>query len=77
MNNNSYTPAQHEGSTLGDGETPALRDAISGLTGNLGIEAYAWQLDARQAIQFAEYHAASAAREQEEAAALAAAQGEG
>lgn len=56
-------------------ESPALRDAIAGLTGNLGIEVHARQLDAWQAVPYAEFSGASTARELE--AAATAAEGDG
>lgn len=34
-------------------ESPALRDAIAGLTGNLGVEIYARQVEARLKAQSA------------------------
>lgn len=73
MNIDDLTTAQYEGSELE--ETPAVRDAIAGLTGNLGVDVRAWQLEARRAIQYAEYHAAATAGEQREA--VTAARGEG
>lgn len=75
MNDQQHMTARYEG--LESGETPAIRDAIAGLTGTLGIEVYAWQRDAQQAVQYAEFHTASATREQEGAVAAGAAQGEG
>lgn len=56
-------------------ESPALRDAITGLTGNLGVEVHARQLVAWQAVSYAELSGASTARELE--AAATAAEGEG
>lgn len=56
------------------GESSAVRDAVAGLTGTLGIEVYAWQLEIQRAVQYAEIHAATPAHEQ--AGAALAAQGE-
>lgn len=58
-------------------ETPALQDAIAGLTGNLGIEIYAGQVDAQQldllqaVQQCADSVVGSDERDQEEAVAAA------
>jgi hypothetical protein len=53
------------------GVAPDLRDAIVGRTGNRGIEVHARQLDAWQAVSYAEFSGASTARELEAAATTA------
>lgn len=55
-------------------ESPAILDAVAGLTGNLGIEIYASHVDTRHAMRDATLDGAAASREQ--ALAATAEQGE-